>query len=304
MMVWGQTEKVLLIDDDQQIHDLVRFHLEDRVGCVIGASDAYSGAVLAAQEKPDLILLDICMPDEDGVTLCRKLQTDPATRDIPVVFLTGCEEPDQLVKAFEAGAVDYIRKPICRTELIARVEARLNAKITLDDAREQARLDGLTGLENRMALDECLEQRVREHLKRAFHSVLRFWISIISRISMIEYGHQMGDEIICSAVRAFVRMSRPYDRLFRYGGDEFVVVISGGEPDDAQTVVSRMLTAVRGIRLPVPDGQVGVTCSAGLISQPEWGKGLSSKELLSRADRALYEAKRLGRSRLVWYPLD
>ena len=304
MTVWGQKEKVLLIDDDQQIHDLVRFHLEDRVGCVLGASDAYSGAVLAAQEKPDLILLDICMPDEDGVTLCRKLQTDPATRDIPVVFLTGCEEPDQLVKAFEAGAVDYIRKPICRTELIARVEARLNAKITLDDAREQARLDGLTGLENRMALDECLGQRVREHLTEGFPFSLA--ILDLDHFKNIndEYGHQMGDEIICSAVRAFVRMSRPYDRLFRYGGDEFVVVISGGEPDDAQTVVSRMLTAVRGIRLPVPDGQVGVTCSAGLISQPEWGKGLSSKELLARADRALYEAKRLGRSRLVRYPLD
>jgi len=303
-MVWGQNEKVLLIDDDQQIHDLVRFHLEDRVGCVLGALDAHSGAVLAAQEKPDLILLDICMPDEDGVTLCRRLQTDPVTRDIPVVFLTGCEEPDQLVKAFEAGAVDYIRKPICRTELIARVETRLNAKITLDDAREQARLDGLTGLENRMALDECLGQRVREHLTEGFPFSLA--ILDLDHFKNIndQYGHQMGDEIICSSVRALVRMSRPYDRLFRYGGDEFVVVISGGEPDDAQTVVSRMLTAVRGIRLPVPEGQVGVTCSAGLVSQPEWGKGLSAKELLSRADRALYEAKRLGRSRLVWYPLD
>ncbi|MEE3326908.1 MAG: diguanylate cyclase [Myxococcota bacterium] len=304
MTLQDHSQKVLLIDDDQQIHDLVRFHLEDRVGCVIAASDACSGRVLAAKEKPDLILLDICMPDEDGVTLCQKLQTDPATRDIPVVFLTGCDEPDQLVKAFEAGAVDYIRKPICRTELVARVEARLSAKITLDDAREQARLDGLTGLENRVALDECLEERVSEHLKEGFPFSLAILDLDHFKAINDRYGHQMGDEIICSAVRALVRMSRPYDRLFRYGGDEFVVVIAGGDPEDAKTVVSRMLTSVRAIRLPVPDGQVGVTCSAGLVSQPEWGQRLDAKDLLERADRALYEAKGMGRSRLVRYPLD
>ena len=89
MTLQGRTQKVLLIDDDPQIHDLVRFHLEDRVECVVTASDACSGRVLAGEEKPDLILLDICMPDEAGVTLCGKLQADPATRDIPVVFLTG-----------------------------------------------------------------------------------------------------------------------------------------------------------------------------------------------------------------------
>ena len=304
MTLQDPAAKVLLIDDDQQIHDLVRFHLEDRVGSVIVASDACSGRVLAAEEKPDLILLDICMPDEDGVTLCQKLQADSATRDIPVVFLTGCDEPDQLVKAFEAGAGDYIRKPICRTELVARVEARLSAKNTLDDAREQARLDGLTGLENRFALDECLEERVSEHFEEGFPFSLA--ILDLDHFKGINdrYGHQMGDEIICSAVRALVRMSRPYDRLFRYGGDEFVVVIAGGDPEDAKTVVSRMLKSVRAIRLPVPDGQVGVTCSAGLVSQPEWGKRLGAKDLLERADRALYEAKRLGRSRLVRYPLD
>ena len=303
MNKWNRTEKVLLIDDDQHIHDLVQFHLEDRVGSLIGARDAGSGRVLAAREKPDLILLDICMPDEDGVSLCRKLQTDPVTSDIPVVFLTGCEEPDQLVEAFEAGAVDYIKKPICRTELIARVGARLNAKNTLDDAREQARLDGLTGLGNRAALDECLQERVNEHLDERFpFSLAILDLDHFKRIND-EHGHQIGDEIICAAVRAFARMSRPYDRLFRYGGDEFVAVISGGEPEDAMIVVNRMVDSVSGIRLPVSEGQVKVTCSAGLVSQPEWSECPEPKELLERADRALYEAKRTGRNRVVRFPI-
>lgn len=302
MRAWDQTQKVLLIDDDQHIHDLVRFHLEERVGGLIGARDADAGAALAMQENPDLILLDICMPDEDGLTLCRKLQTDPVTREIPVVFLTGCEEPDQLVEAFEAGAVDYIRKPICRTELIARVEARLSAKITLDDAREQARSDGLTGLGNRVALDECLRERVREHRDESFpFSLAILDLDHFKRIND-KYGHQMGDEIICAVVRAFVRMSRPCDRLFRFGGDEFVVVIPGGKSEDAAIVVNRMVESVSAIRLPVSDGQVGITCSAGFVSQPEWGEYLPAKQLLERADRALYEAKRMGRCQLVEFP--
>ena len=153
------SKSVLLIDDDPHIHDLVIFHLEDRVGGIISAHDARSGLSLAIQESPALILLDIRMPDEDGVSLCRKLQNLPETREIPVVFLTGCEEQDQLAQAFDAGAVDYIRKPICRTELHARVMARLRAKSNLDRIREQARVDGLTGLGNRSALDESLLER-------------------------------------------------------------------------------------------------------------------------------------------------
>ncbi|MAI78787.1 MAG: diguanylate cyclase response regulator [Deltaproteobacteria bacterium] len=299
MTIWDQTEKVLLIDDDPDIHDLVDFHLADRVGYLMGALNARAGGVLASQEKPDLILLDIRMPDEDGLSLCRKLQADVSTRDIPVIFLTGCDEPDQLVEAFEAGAVDYIRKPICRTELIARVGARLSAKNKLNHAREQARLDGLTGLGNRIALDECLAERVAEHQEESFPFSLAILDLDYFKTINDGYGHQMGDEIICAAVRAFVRMSRPYDRLFRFGGDEFVVVVPGGEPEDAEVVVSRMLDAVSGIRLPVQDGQVSVTCSGGLISQSERSPSLSAKALLERADKALYEAKRTGRNRLV-----
>ena len=159
MVRGSDPNSVLLIDDDPHIHDLVVFHLEDRVGTVIGAHDANSGLSLAIQERPALILLDIRMPDEDGLSLCKRLQNIPETRDIPVVFLTGCEEQDQLVQAFDAGAVDYIKKPICRDELLARVTARLRAKSNLDRIRKQARIDGLTGLGNRSALDECLAER-------------------------------------------------------------------------------------------------------------------------------------------------
>ncbi|HIL00992.1 MAG TPA: diguanylate cyclase, partial [Myxococcales bacterium] len=259
------SKSVLLIDDDPHIHDLVAFHLEDQVGSIVSAHDASSGLSLAIQESPALILLDIRMPDEDGVSLCRRLQNIPETRDIPVVFLTGCEEQDQLAQAFDAGAVDYIKKPICRTELLARVTARLRAKSNLDRIREQARVDGLTGLGNRSALDESLLERSSNWDKDG----LSFSLAILDldHFKKIndEHGHRMGDQVLSAAANSFARISRPCDSLFRYGGDEFVVIIPGEDSSDALRIVQRMVESVDRIVLPSPRGEVRVTCSAGLI---------------------------------------
>ncbi len=295
------SKSVLLIDDDPHIHDLVVFHLEDQVGSIVSAHDASSGLSLAIQESPALILLDIRMPDEDGVSLCRKLQNIPETRDIPVVFLTGCEEQDQLAQAFDAGAVDYIKKPICRTELLARVTARLRAKSNLDRIREQARVDGLTGLGNRSALDESLLERSSNWDKDG----LSFSLAILDldHFKKIndEHGHRMGDQVLSAAANSFARISRPCDSLFRYGGDEFVVIIPGEDSSDALRIVQRMVESVDRIVLPSPRGEVRVTCSAGLIVPSESQAILELSQVLEFADQALYHAKRLGRNRAVSY---
>ncbi|HIF97782.1 MAG TPA: diguanylate cyclase [Myxococcales bacterium] len=295
------SKSVLLIDDDPHIHDLVAFHLEDQVGSIVSAHDASSGLSLAIQESPALILLDIRMPDEDGVSLCRRLQNIPETRDIPVVFLTGCEEQDQLAQAFDAGAVDYIKKPICRTELLARVTARLRAKSNLDRIREQARVDGLTGLGNRSALDESLLERSSNWDKDG----LSFSLAILDldHFKKIndEHGHRMGDQVLSAAASSFARISRPCDSLFRYGGDEFVVIIPGEDSSDALRIVQRMVESVDRIVLPSPRGEVRVTCSAGLIAPYESQAILELSQVLEFADQALYHAKRLGRNRAVSY---
>jgi diguanylate cyclase (GGDEF)-like protein len=295
------SKSVLLIDDDPHIHDLVIFHLEDRVGSIVSAHDANSGLSLAIQEAPALILLDIRMPDEDGVSLCRRLQNIPETRDIPVVFLTGCEEQDQLAQAFDAGAVDYIKKPICRTELLARVMARLRAKSNLDRIREQARVDGLTGLGNRSALDESLLERSSNWDKDG----LSFSLAILDldhfKKVNDDHGHRMGDQVLSAVANSFARISRPCDRLFRYGGDEFVVIIPEEDSSDALPIVQRMVESVDQIVLPSPRGEVRVTCSAGLITPSGSQAILELSQVLEFADQALYHAKRLGRIRAVSY---
>jgi diguanylate cyclase (GGDEF)-like protein len=295
------SKSVLLIDDDPHIHDLVIFHLEDRVGGIISAHDARSGLSLAIQESPALILLDIRMPDEDGVSLCRKLQNLPETREIPVVFLTGCEEQDQLAQAFDAGAVDYIRKPICRTELHARVMARLRAKSNLDRIREQARVDGLTGLGNRSALDESLLERSENWDKEG----LNFSLAILDldhfKKVNDEYGHRMGDQVLSASASSFARISRPCDSLFRYGGDEFVVIIPEESSPDALRVVQRMVESIDRLVLPSAKGEVRVTCSAGLITPSGSQAMLELSQIFEFADQALYQAKKLGRNRAVSY---
>ena len=297
----GDSKSVLLIDDDPHIHDLVSFHLEDRVGSVISARDARSGKSLAIQQRPSLILLDIQMPDQDGLSLCRSLQRLPETREIPVVFLTGCEEQDQLVEAFDAGAVDYIKKPICQTELVARVTARLRAKSTLDRVREQARIDGLTGLGNRAALDENLAEKSRQWEKDGFcFSLAILDLDHFKHIND-DRGHRVGDLVLSGAAEAFTRISRSSDSLFRYGGDEFVMIIPGEDSSDALAVVERMVEAVQRIRLDSPHGDVRVTCSAGLVSPVEAMSIVEPSQVLEFADRALYSAKRLGRNCAVSY---
>ena len=293
---------VLLIDDDSLIHDLVIFHLEESVGEIISATDAASGWLLAMRESPDLILLDIQMPDEDGLSLCRKLQAEPATADIPVVFLTGSEDQDQLVDAFSVGAVDYIKKPICRAELIARVGARLLAKAKLDKARREARVDGLTGLRNRIDLDEFLAEEVRRREREA----TSFSLALLDLDNFKEVndrlGHQVGDEVLSAVARALRLSSRPYDHIFRYGGDEFVVIVLGDDERDFHGVIERMSKAIREISFVTAEGRVQIGCSAGLIHQIGTAPALPGKQLLEHADQALYEAKRLGRDRIVRSP--
>jgi len=297
----NDSQRVLLIDDDPHIHDLVSFHLEDRVGGVISAMDARSGRSLAVQQRPSLILLDIQMPDEDGVSLCRSLQGLPETRDIPVVFLTGCEEEAQLAKAFEAGAVDYIKKPICQTELVARVGARLRAKSTLDRVREQARIDGLTGLGNRAALDEMLAEKSREWEKDGFcFSLAILDLDHFKRIND-DRGHQAGDLVLAAAAAAFGRVCRPSDRLYRYGGDEFVAMIPGEDARDSLRVVERMVAAANEVRFAPPQEEIRISCSAGVVSPDAALSIVEPGQVLELADRALYQAKRKGRNCVAAY---
>src|SRR4051812_28647070 len=129
-------QRVLIIDDSDSIHALVRARLKDEPVELLNAADGTAGLELARAKMPDLILLDVDMPDPDGFEVCRRLKADAATRDIPVIFLTGASSTEQKLKGLELGAIDYIIKPFDPAELRARVKTSLRTKQLLGSLQQ------------------------------------------------------------------------------------------------------------------------------------------------------------------------
>ena len=129
-------QRVLIIDDSESIHALVRARLKDEPVELFHAADGTKGLDVARECHPDLILLDVDMPDPDGFEVCRRLKADDLTREIPVIFLTGASSTEQKLKGLELGAIDYIIKPFDPAELRARVKASLRTKQLLDSLQQ------------------------------------------------------------------------------------------------------------------------------------------------------------------------
>ena len=149
--------RVLVIDDNESIHKLVVARLRPEGLEVIGEDDGERGIERAVSSQPDVILLDIGLPNVDGFEVCRRLKEHPSTRNIPIIFLTGTTDTESKVRGLDLGAVDYVTKPFDQVELRARVRAALRTKRLQDILEQQSFLDGLTGLWNRSYLDRRLE---------------------------------------------------------------------------------------------------------------------------------------------------
>ena len=210
---------ILVIDDDASIHRAVERRLEGVVDQVLKADSPTKGLQFAIQEKPDIILLDVNMPQIDGFKVCRNLQENPTTHDIPILFLTADHNPDNLAKALDAGASDYISKPFNAVALEARVRVALRTKQMIDLLQEKARIDALTGLHNRAQMDDALIAATS-----AFHRTgqsLALLMIDLDHFKKIDdtYGHGVGDDVLRKVGVSIRAGCRPYDTACRFGGD-------------------------------------------------------------------------------------
>jgi diguanylate cyclase (GGDEF)-like protein len=290
---------ILVIDDDASIHNAVERRLEGVVDQVLKADSPTKGLQFAIQEKPDVILLDLNMPQIDGFKVCRHLQEHPTTRDIPILFLTADQNPGNLAKALDAGASDYISKPFNAIELEARVRVALRTKQMIDLLQERARIDAVTSLNNRAAMDDALVAAASA-FKRTGHPVSLLMIDLdhFKKINDT-YGHGVGDDVL-RRVGASIRANcRPYDVACRFGGDEFGVILAQSDTSCAEQVSKRILDGVSGIKIRAGGEEIKVTCSGGLASASQMPSGFESADLLKAADEALYSAKSKGRNRLA-----
>ena len=290
---------ILVIDDDASIHRAVERHLDGVVDQVLKADSATKGLQIAIQEKPDLILLDVNMPQIDGFKVCRNLQENPTTHDIPILFLTADQNPDNLAKALDAGASDYISKPFNAIELEARVRVALRTKHLIDLLQEKARIDALTGLHNRAQLDDALVAATS-----AFHRTGQSFALVMIDLDHFKkindtYGHGVGDEVL-RRVGASIRAScRPYDTACRFGGDEFGVILAQADIACGKVISGRILGRINDIKIRAGGDEIKVACSGGLASAAGMPIDFEPADLLKTSDEALYSAKSEGRNRLA-----
>ncbi len=252
----------------------------------------------------DLVLLDVRMPDMDGLEVCRRLKAEEATRRIPVIFVTGLEQTEHETRGFEAGAVDYIVKPINPAIVRARVRTHLELKAARDLLERLATMDALTGIANRRRFDDALQEEWRRSMRTSHLLTLAFADIDHFKAFNDRHGHGGGDLCLRRVAEALQRLGRrPGELVARYGGEEFAFLLPDVDLEGARAFVARALHAVAGIEIEglTPAGALGVSVGAvTLIPSP-----LNSLEdALRAADQGLYKAKAAGRGRGLVHDLE
>jgi diguanylate cyclase (GGDEF)-like protein len=300
-----QPRRILLVED----HALERMLLRNRL-VVEGLElrEATSGREAREHvfsDPPDLILLDLGLPDTHGFELIRMFKEDPRSRSIPIVVLSGTVDATDCVRALDLGAVDFISKPFDALELRARIRSALRTKYLTDLLELQAKLDPLTGLANRLALfDRFEEECVRSRRRNSPLSVL---IADLDHFKQINdrHGHGVGDAVLRSTARAFREVARRFDLVARYGGEEFVVLAPDCDLRGGLTLAARLRDAVGSLDIGCGGITVRVTTSVGVVSVNDPESPIADLDdaanLLRKADRALYDAKSAGRNAIrIW----
>jgi diguanylate cyclase (GGDEF)-like protein len=289
------SQRVLVIDDVEAIHSLVKIRLKDEGIDWLSAFDADSGVDLAAQEQPDLILLDVDMPGRDGFTACAALKANPRTIGIPVIFLTASASAEQRVRGLELGALDYVNKPFDSSELRARVRGALRLKYMMDLLAHKAAVDGLTGLWNRVHFDQRLASEMS--LSRRNATQLSCIMVDVDHFKLVNdnYGHPFGDFVLRRVAEILMQMCRGEDICCRYGGEEFAVLCPNTAADGAAGLAERMREAIEAEIFECRNTVVRVSCSFGVAEV----SGRTDPTLVELADNALYQAKEGGRNRVA-----
>ncbi|HAT30020.1 MAG TPA: diguanylate cyclase response regulator [Janthinobacterium sp.] len=295
-----QDSVILIIDDSVDAIRLLSGMLKDQ-GSMLFATSGAAGIELARQRRPQLILLDVEMQVMDGYEVCRRLKADSELQDCAIIFVTAHSTMESEIAALDAGAVDFITKPLNAPVVRARVRTQLKLQRATAALTRLANKDGLTGLFNRRYFDEQLEREFLRHKRQALPLSLAFIDIDCFKAYNDHYGHQRGDaclRIVAEAIAAATQ--RPAEIVARYGGEEFVVVLPYTTAQEAAKYGAHLCLHIAALALPHGHSPVAphITISVGIASDVP-ADGHSAHTLLADADRALYLAKAGGRDRAV-----
>ncbi|HEX2601913.1 MAG TPA: diguanylate cyclase [Gemmatimonadaceae bacterium] len=305
-------KKILVVDDHEDNIELLRARLEARGYEVFGANDGQAALDQVDKVCPDLILLDVMMPKMDGMEVVRRLKANENLPFIPVIMQTALDSTENKVEGLDAGADDYITKPINFAELEARVNSLLRIK-SLQSAlaarekelselnirlRQISLTDGLTQVENRRSLEERLHDMWQHSIR--LHEPIAIVMCDIDKFKSVNdtYGHQAGDAVLKEFAQLLKAEAREIDRVGRYGGEEFLLILPGTVLDSAVTFAERLREKVEKHTFTYPGGTLSRTMSCGVAAAPH-PRVKDQEALLRAADDALYVAKETGRNRVV-----
>jgi len=285
-----ERRRVLVVDDDPLSAEVLHHALEPAGMQVHHCLDPREAVDAFDRTAPDVVLLDLDMPGQDGQATCEQLRAHAGEDRVPILFVTRSAEVQDKVRALEAGADDYLTKPIDPQELRARVHAHA---LRYELQREQAFRDALTGAWNR----RYFERRISQWLGPAPELPFCAAMMDLDHFKDVndQNGHPAGDEVLVEAVRRVQSVLRAEDLVARLGGDELALLIRGATLPVGMEVMGRVVEALRRQPFTLKSGaRLTVTTSAGVA---EARAGETPAALTARADEALYASKRAGRDR-------
>ncbi len=317
---------ILIVDDTPNNLRFLSTTLTEQGYKVRSVTDGLMALTVAQAANPDLILLDIMMPNIDGYEVCQRLKADEQTRDIPIIFLSALDEVLDKVKAFTVGGVDYITKPFQLEEVLARIQTHLSLRFAQKEIGKlnseleervrqrtaqleqeiserlqvQERLlhlalhDVLTGLPNRTWFMKRLEQLLNQVEQQSDHHFAVLFLDCDRFQSVNDsLGHSVGDQLLVMIARRLGLCLRSSTTLCRLGGDEFAILLQDISPDDAIKVAEDILQELVS---PFQIGEyqiftnvsIGIVMGSDIYKQPE--------HILRDADTAMYQAKARGKA--------
>jgi two-component system, cell cycle response regulator len=305
-------QRILVVDDNPDNVEIIDARLSSRGFTVETATNGEEALARVEENPPHLILLDVMMPVMDGYEVSRRIKGSDSLPFIPIILVTARDSTQDKVEGLDAGADDYLTKPINFPELEARVRSMLRIKRLQDQLDEKNRelevankklrklsiTDGLTGLFNHRHVHELLHEEI-ERSKRTGDSIAVAMVDL-DRFKKVNdtYGHPTGDVVLYETAEILRDTAREVDMVGRYGGEEFIAILPGTPEENAAQFAERVRQRVEEHVYRDDATEIRMTTSAGVAAYPSAAVP-DADALLKRADEALYRAKETGRNQVI-----
>ncbi|MCW8092412.1 diguanylate cyclase [Alteromonas sp. ASW11-130] len=286
--------KVFIVDDDAITLEMLMHNLSNDY-LVFGCSEPKDAIRQIKEAQPDLIMLDMEMPDLNGIELCRQIKATKQLESLPVVFLTGHDDQETQLKCWEAGCVDFVPKPIIFPTLKYRLQTHIKLKLITDRLSTLAMLDGLTNVFNRRYLENYLNEQDR-HATRDYQVFTLMMLDIdYFKHYNDTYGHQQGDECLRQVAQTLSKIAtRSTDFVARYGGEEFILILPATDEKGAKLISLNIHQSLAKRNIENKCTETGkLTLSVGCVTAKA---PYEITPMIEKADKLLYEAKQAGRN--------